>query len=76
MLDWSVIIHYFPFLLKGALLTLEISVTSFIFGLAAGLLAALGVLPHNRLLRWPARFYVWLIRSTPGTRSRPTSSMM
>ena len=65
MLDWSVIIHYFPFLLKGALLTLEISVISLIFGLAAGLLAALGVLSHNRLLRWPARFYVWLIRSTP-----------
>ena len=65
MLDWSVIIHYFPFLLKGALLPPDISFISLIFGLAAGLLAALGVLSPNRLLRWPARFYVWLIRSTP-----------
>ena len=65
MLDWSVIVHYFPFLLKGAWLTLEISVISLIFGLVIGLVAALGVLSHSPLLRWPARFYVWLIRSTP-----------
>ena len=65
MLDWSVIIHYFPFLLKGALLTLQISVISLILGLIAGLVAALCILSHNILLRWPARFYVWIIRSTP-----------
>ncbi len=65
MLDWSVIAHYFPFLLKGALLTLEISVFSLLFGLVVGLVAALCVLSKNVLLQWPARFYVWLIRSTP-----------
>ena len=65
MLDWSVMFHYFPFLLKGALLTLEISVISLVFGLIIGLAAALGILSKNPLLRWPARFYVWLIRSTP-----------
>lgn len=65
VLDWSVIVHYFPFLLKGALLTLEISIFSLLFGLILGLLAALCVLSRNMLLQWPARFYVWLIRSTP-----------
>ncbi|MDF1526477.1 MAG: amino acid ABC transporter permease [bacterium] len=65
MLDWQVIIHYFPFLLKGAVLTLEISVISLVLGLVVGLVAALSVLSHNRLLRWPALFYVWIIRSTP-----------
>lgn len=65
MLDWSVILHYFPFLLKGALLTLEISVLSLALGLVAGLTAALCILSRNPLLHWPARFYVWLIRSTP-----------
>ncbi len=65
MLDWSIIIHYFPFLFKGALLTLQISVISLILGLAVGLAAALSILSHNILLRWPARFYVWIIRSTP-----------
>lgn len=65
MLDWSVIIHYFPFFLKGALLTLEISVVSLVLGLLFGLVAALCVLSGNLVLQWTARFYVWLIRSTP-----------
>lgn len=65
ILDWSVIIHYFPFLLKGALLTLQISLVSLAAGLAVGLIAALCVLSKNPLLQWPSRFYVWLIRSTP-----------
>ena len=65
MLDWQVIIHYFPFLVKGALITLEISVISLILGLAAGLVAALCILSTNPLLHWPGRFYVWIIRSTP-----------
>lgn len=65
MLDWNIIVHYFPFLLSGALLTLKISVVSLVLGLAFGLIAALCKLAHNPLLRWPAMFYVWLIRSTP-----------
>jgi polar amino acid transport system permease protein len=65
MLDWSVIIHYFPFFLKAALLTLQISVVSLLLGLLVGLIAALCVLSKNLLWQWPARFYVWLIRSTP-----------
>ena len=65
VLDWSVITHYFPFLVKGALLTLQISLVSLTFGLVIGLVAALSVPAKNPLLRWPARFYVWLIRSTP-----------
>lgn len=65
MLDWNIIVHYFPFLLSGALLTLKISVLSLVLGLAFGLIAALCKLAHNPLLRWPAMFYIWLIRSTP-----------
>ncbi len=65
MLDWNIIAHYFPFLLKGALLTLEISIFSLILGLICGLSAALCKLSRNPLLRYPAVFYVWLIRSTP-----------
>ncbi len=65
MLDWEIIIHYFPFLLKGALLTLEISILSLILGLVAGLSAALLKLGNNFLLRNLAAFYIWLIRSTP-----------
>lgn len=65
MLDWSVIVQYFPFLLKGALLTLQISAVSLVLGLIAGLVAALCILSRNPLLQWPARFYVWIVRATP-----------
>jgi len=65
MLDWNIIVHYFPFLVSGALLTLQISVLSLIFGLVFGLIAALCKISANPLLRWPAAFYIWLIRSTP-----------
>jgi len=65
MLDWNIIIHYFPFLLTGAWLTLKISILSLILGLVFGLAAALCKLASNPLLRWPAMFYIWLIRSTP-----------
>lgn len=65
MLDWNIIVHYFPFLLSGAVLTLKISVLSLVLGLVFGLTAALCKLAHNPLLRWPAKFYIWLIRSTP-----------
>ncbi|MBI9082784.1 MAG: amino acid ABC transporter permease [Desulfobacterales bacterium] len=65
MLDWNIIIHYFPFLFKGALITLEISVLSLILGLICGLTAALCKLGRNPFLRGIAMFYIWLIRSTP-----------
>lgn len=65
MLDWQIMTHYFPFLLKGALITLEISVISLVLGLLAGLLAALWILSTNPLLHWSGRFYVWIVRSTP-----------
>lgn len=65
MLDWNIIFHYFPFLLQGAVLTLQISILSLLLGISVGLIAALCKLSKNPLLRWPANFYIWLIRSTP-----------
>lgn len=65
MLDWNIIIHYFPFLVQGAVITLQISILSLLLGLTVGLIAALCKLSNNPLLRWLATFYIWLIRSTP-----------
>jgi polar amino acid transport system permease protein len=65
MLDWQIITHYFPFLVKGAIITLQISAISLLLGLLVGLVAALLILSANPLLNWPARFYVWIVRSTP-----------
>ena len=65
MLDWNIMVHYFPFLLKATILTLEISLLSLVLGLIFGLSAALCKLARNPFLRMPATFYIWLIRSTP-----------
>ena len=62
MLDWNVIFHYFPFLLKGTLITLEISLLSLLLGLVFGLSAALCKLGRNPILRGIASFYIWIIR--------------
>ena len=65
MLDWNIIFHYFPFLLQGALITLEISILSLLLGIIFGLIAALCKLSRNPVIRGLASFYIWLIRSTP-----------
>ncbi len=65
MLDWNIIFHYFPFLLQGAVITLQISILSLLLGITVGLIAALCKLSNNPILRWLATFYIWLIRSTP-----------
>ncbi|QAR33007.1 amino acid ABC transporter permease [Geovibrio thiophilus] len=65
MLDWGIMVHYFPFLLQGAVLTLKISVFALILGFIFGISAALLKLSKNPLLRSAAGFYIWIIRSTP-----------
>jgi len=63
-LDFSIIIKYLPYLLKGAGLTIELSVLGIAFGILIGLVAALLKLSHTPL-RFIAHFYIWLIRGTP-----------
>jgi len=65
MLDWGIMVHYFPFLLKASIMTVEISVLSLVLGFIFGLVAALMKLSRNRIIRGLASFYVWIIRSTP-----------
>ncbi len=65
MLDWDIIVHYFPFLVQGAFLTLKISLISLFFGFVFGLIAALLKLSNNVILRYLGSFYIWIIRSTP-----------
>ncbi len=54
-----------PFLLRGALLALEISVLAMAFGLALGLGLALMRLSRHAALRGPAWCYIWFVRGTP-----------
>jgi polar amino acid transport system permease protein len=54
-----------PFLLQGALLTLQLSVVAMGFGLLLGLGLALLRLSRHAPLRGAAWFYIWFVRGTP-----------
>src|SRR5271169_1692414 len=54
-----------PFLLRGALLAIEISVLAMSLGLVLGLGLALMRLSRHGALRGPAWCYIWFVRGTP-----------
>lgn len=57
--------QHFPFLLQGAVVTLELSLISMVFGLALGLLAAMGRLSGNRWLNGILLVYLEIWRDVP-----------
>lgn len=56
---------HFPFLLEGAVVTLQLSVLSMILGVAIGLTCALGRISGNRLIEAVVATYVEVIRNIP-----------
>ena len=66
-LDWSVFAEYLfnPSVLRGVLLTVEISTLAFIASVVCGTVLALCRLAGNPVLRTGARLYVWFFRSVP-----------
>ena len=54
-----------PFLLKGALLALEIAGMALVVGLVLGLGLALLRLSRNPVLSGAAWLYIWVMRGTP-----------
>ena len=54
-----------PYLLKGAVVTVQVSVLAMALALVLGLVAAIGRLSRNRLLRSVAGVYIEVIRGTP-----------
>src|SRR5580704_19249375 len=67
MWDWSTFFHYLHswYLIKGAGISLALSIGAMAIGLVLGTIAALMRRSNRRLLREPASFYVWLFRGTP-----------
>src|SRR3984957_5987699 len=67
MWDWSAFFHYVhsAYLLKGAGISLALSIGAMIIGLVCGTLAALMRRSRHWLLRESTSFYVWLFRGTP-----------
>jgi polar amino acid transport system permease protein len=59
------LINFIPAMLKGSLLTLELTVISVIFGMIFGLFLALGRLSKNAVLDKICWLYIWLFRGTP-----------
>ncbi len=59
------IIAVFPSLLRGAVITVEVTTFAIFFGLMLGTIAAFGKLSKRSLFRIPSSIYVDFIRGTP-----------
>ncbi|HEY6629855.1 MAG TPA: amino acid ABC transporter permease [Rhizobiaceae bacterium] len=57
--------RHMPFLLEGALVTVQLALLSIVFGIAIGLATALGRLSSIRPLRWLLGAYVEIWRDVP-----------
>lgn len=58
-------LEFLPILLKGAVVTIEVTVLSLIFGLLIGLLVAFARISNNVILNKITGFYISAIRGTP-----------
>ena len=65
--DPAVVAHYLfsPILLRGALITLQISILAQAIGIGLGILSALGRQSRNPVFNLPANLYIWFFRGTP-----------
>jgi glutamine transport system permease protein len=64
-LDWHLISKSFPVLLKGALLTIELTAAAVAIGTIIGLVMAMLRLSTRKVVSWPAAIYVDFFRGTP-----------
>jgi polar amino acid transport system permease protein len=56
---------YLPYLLQGALVTIEIAAIGVVAGSLIGLLFGLGRVSKVKLFSQISKFYIWVIRGTP-----------
>jgi len=62
---FGALLRYTDEIVHGVILTLQLSATTMIIGLAIGLVVAMASTSPTRLLRVPARVYVEAVRNTP-----------
>lgn len=62
---FGVLSDAFPLLLKGLGMTVRVTVISLVFAVVIGIITCLFGMAKIRLLRWIAKFYIWIIRGTP-----------
>lgn len=64
-MDIDFIKNILPILLKGSVMTVELTVITIIFGSILGILLALLRLSNNLVLKYISSFYAWIFRGTP-----------
>jgi His/Glu/Gln/Arg/opine family amino acid ABC transporter permease subunit len=64
-IDWGVMWYAAPYMLKGAVITLEISALAMLLGSLVGLVCGFLLLSEIVPLRWLVRAYVYFVRGTP-----------
>ncbi|MFD2446675.1 amino acid ABC transporter permease [Bacillus sp. CGMCC 1.16607] len=62
---YDILIEYAPFLLKGTLLTIGLSLAGILLGTVLGLFIGLGKMMRNKLLTLPFHWYITFFRGTP-----------
>lgn len=64
-MDFALMVEITPLLLKAAWITVTISGLGFMLGLAVGAILVIMRSSAFRLIRWPARVYISVMRGTP-----------
>ena len=62
---FDIIVEYAPFLLKGTLLTIGLSIAGILIGTVFGLFIGLDKMLQNKLLAFPFSVYITFFRGTP-----------
>jgi polar amino acid transport system permease protein len=63
--DWGVVWYAVPYLLQGALVTLEISICAMAVGTVVGIVCGLVSVSRRSVLKAVVRAYVYFVRGTP-----------
>jgi polar amino acid transport system permease protein len=64
-MDMYFIINSLPYLLKGSIMTIQLTVITLIFGTILGIIMALLKLTKNPFMRSFSTLYTWIFRGTP-----------
>lgn len=64
-MDIGIIVKALPVLLKGSVMTIELTVITIVIGTILGILLALLKLSKNVVLKIISGFYTWIFRGTP-----------
>ena len=64
-MNWELIVTYLPYLLEGAVLTVQLTVMGVAFGSVLGVFLGLARVSPFRFLRWLAIGYIDFFRGTP-----------